>query len=175
MAGPIDADTFHTGLCAPERRRADRRPGRTRRLRFSGRPIRLPVQEAHPTRDTFPKRDPWTTSPKQSGKAAAIPKLLSRLTGSGAPATDPPCHPVTDPTWRNYAVRVRHTQDTQINLRSSEALGFLSIFSARNHNHLPPMGHSNSENLILRDPVPHSPDFDITKPTISSLRSRTIS
>ena len=114
----------------------------------------------------FPSGITWTdVTARVREEAAKIPKLSVeaegiRRVGEGSPIAIP----ATDRSWRNYAVRVRHTGGAQINLRSSEENGFIYALCQGNQSLLQRWDIPKSENVILTPPVPHPPGYDNSAP-----------
>jgi serine/threonine protein kinase len=107
------------------------------------------------TDNTSRVREDAQGNPKLSVEAEGI-----RRVGEGSPIAIP----VTDPFWRNYAVRVRHTGGAQINLRSSEENGFIYALCQGNQSLLQRWDIPKSENLILTPAVAHPAGYDNSAP-----------
>lgn len=100
-------------------------------------------------------REEAKNNPKLSVEEEGIRRI-----GEGSPIAVP----VTDPSWRNYAVRVRHTGGAQINLRSSDENGFIYALCQGTQSLLQRWAIPKSENVILTPPVPHPPGYDNSAP-----------
>lgn len=96
-------------------------------------------------------------------KAAANPALEVdadgiRRAGDGSPVGIP----VTDPSWRNYAIRIRHSADTQINLRSGDH-GMVYVLCQGTKTLIHRHDTGATEPVVLEAGVAHPAGFDINE------------
>ncbi len=106
----------------------------------------------------------WTdVTAKVREEAAANPKLVVeaggiRRTGNGSPVGIS----VTDPSWRNYAIRIRHSADTQINLRGGDH-GMVYVLNQKLKTLIHRHDAGATEAAILEAGIPHPSGFDINQ------------
>ncbi|MCB1085746.1 MAG: serine/threonine protein kinase [Verrucomicrobiae bacterium] len=106
----------------------------------------------------------WTDiTAKVREEAAANPALVVepdgiRRAGDGSPVGIT----VTDPSWRNYAIRIRHSADTQINLRGGDH-GMVYVLNQKLKSLIHRHDTGGTEPTILEAGIPHPSGFDINQ------------
>ncbi|MBL9151914.1 MAG: serine/threonine protein kinase [Verrucomicrobiales bacterium] len=106
----------------------------------------------------------WTDiTAKVREEAAANPALVVepdgiRRAGDGSPVGIS----VTDPSWRNYAIRIRHSADSQINLRGGDH-GMIYVLNQKLKTLIHRHDTGATEAAILEAGGPHPSGFDVNR------------
>lgn len=161
MAGVSTPIAFHRVVV---RGAGEEQPGisteRTASIRLQADPpsVSKNVPKEEPASDTLL----WTDITESvRGKAAANPAFVVepggiRRAGDGQPVSIS----VTDSAWRNYAIRIRHSADTQINLRRGDA-GTIYVLNQKFKTLIKRHLDGAVQPDALGESLPHPRDFDI--------------